>query len=253
VQPGRPGSKWIQPCGARNLPADPVRFRLDFLPFVKAKVNHYGLEIDGHCYQNPEALAPFLNAKDPKATTKTKKTKFTVRHDKNDLGYVYFWNPNTKEYVAIPSVEDERHGVTAGEERERKQAIKLCAEVNRDHHLVPRLKAENRTLVEAAKAATKDARKRHATRSAKKAVAREKADEIKAMLPIPVRPIRTPAAMAPETTTQTATPTEATPPAPTAPTPTPIPTPAPEAAGRVTPRVVSSPSYSTRNIAKMEW
>ncbi|MCP3036907.1 Mu transposase C-terminal domain-containing protein [Xanthomonas euvesicatoria] len=86
---------------ARGLPApiaDPKRLRLDFMPVLKRTVQAYGLAIDGIRYYDP-VLDPWVGRRD----AKTKKPlSFLVRRDPRDISVVWFLDPDTDQYYAVP-------------------------------------------------------------------------------------------------------------------------------------------------------
>lgn len=86
----------------KGLPAkiiDEHRFRLDFLPFEERTVQRHGLAIDGINYFH-DILRNWINAPDPnKATIKR---KFIIRRDPRDISIVWFYDPSSFTYHAIP-------------------------------------------------------------------------------------------------------------------------------------------------------
>jgi putative transposase len=85
--------------GVPAIPSDPSRVRLDFLPFVTRSVQRYGLLIDDICYYH-EVLNGWINAMD--IDIPSQKRQFIVRRDPRDISVVYFFDPETKQYYAIP-------------------------------------------------------------------------------------------------------------------------------------------------------
>ena len=85
--------------GLPELPADPMRIHLDFMPFVERTVQRNGINIDNVEYFH-EVLIPWINAADPEHPKE--KRKFIVRRDPRDISAVYFYDPQTKQYYVIP-------------------------------------------------------------------------------------------------------------------------------------------------------
>jgi putative transposase len=77
-------------------PSDEVRFRLDLLPFVERTVQPYGVAIDGIRYYG-DVLRRFIGASED-----GRKRSFVFRRDPRDISTIYFWDPEVKQYSAIP-------------------------------------------------------------------------------------------------------------------------------------------------------
>jgi putative transposase len=85
--------------GLPDLPLDPDRLRIDFLPFEKRTVQAYGISWDG-IYYFADVLRPWIIAGDPRAPRQ--RQTFIVRRDPRDISCVYFWDPELKQYYRIP-------------------------------------------------------------------------------------------------------------------------------------------------------
>ncbi|UEX77736.1 Mu transposase C-terminal domain-containing protein [Spiribacter halobius] len=85
--------------GVPDIPADPARLRLDFLPYVMRTVQTYGIQIDKIFYFH-EVLTPWINAMDP--SHPKAKRQFIIRRDPRDISRVYFFDPEANEYYTIP-------------------------------------------------------------------------------------------------------------------------------------------------------
>jgi putative transposase len=78
---------------------DEFKLRLDFMPFVERTIQEYGVLIDNiHYYA--DVLRPWIHARDPH-NAKLKR-KFVFVRDPRDIGEVYFLDPDTKIYYAVP-------------------------------------------------------------------------------------------------------------------------------------------------------
>jgi putative transposase len=80
----------------QRRPSDEQRFRLDFLPFVERTVQPYGVAIDGIRYYG-DVLRRFIGASED-----GRKRSFVFRRDPRDISTLYFWDPEVKQYSAIP-------------------------------------------------------------------------------------------------------------------------------------------------------
>lgn len=79
--------------------ADEFRLRLDFTPFVERTIQEYGVLIDNiHYYA--DVLRPWIHARDP--NNSKLKRKFIFVRDPRDIGEVYFLDPDTRRYFAVP-------------------------------------------------------------------------------------------------------------------------------------------------------
>ncbi|WP_153114979.1 Mu transposase C-terminal domain-containing protein [Rhodocyclus tenuis] len=78
---------------------DERKLRLDFMPYVERTIQEYGVVIDNiHYYA--DVLRPWIHARDPK-NAKLKR-KFVFVRDPRDISEVYFFDPDTKTYFAVP-------------------------------------------------------------------------------------------------------------------------------------------------------
>lgn len=84
--------------GLPELPGDPERIRLDFLPFERRTVQTYGIVLDKVHYWD-EVLRPFINANDPEDPKH--KREFIVRRDPRLISPIYFWDPDVGTYYEI--------------------------------------------------------------------------------------------------------------------------------------------------------
>jgi len=107
--------------GLPDVPGDPERLRLDFLPFVERTVQPYGIAIDGVHYYD-EVLNPWINA--PDAGEAKLKRSFVVRRDPRDISQVFFFDPMAKQYYAIPYRDTSHPPVSIWELRAAHQRLK---------------------------------------------------------------------------------------------------------------------------------
>lgn len=78
---------------------DSRQLLLDFLPYAERVVNREGIVIDHIHYMN-DGLRRWINARDPKKPAKLR--KFICVTDPRDLSYIYFYDPERKQYIDIP-------------------------------------------------------------------------------------------------------------------------------------------------------
>lgn len=84
--------------GILAKPTDPLRVRLDFMPFYTRSIQTYGILIDNISYYDP-VLDPYVNAADP--TNPKAKRQFIIRRDPRDISIVYFLDPTTQQYATV--------------------------------------------------------------------------------------------------------------------------------------------------------
>jgi putative transposase len=148
--PERPG---------RGLPErfiDETRLRLDFMPYVERSVQPYGLVIDEiHYYDN--VLRPWINARDPQDPRH--KRKFVVRRDPRDISVVYFYDPELREYFAIPYRDTSRPPLSLWELKEAQRRLRDEGRKGIDEDLIFATYNRLRALEEAALQETKAIRR----------------------------------------------------------------------------------------------
>jgi putative transposase len=85
--------------GLPDRVAQPTAFMLDFMPFEERTIQEYGVVID-HIFFWDDALRPWIHARDPEDSKRPR--KFTFRMIPRDMREVYFRDPATNTYLAIP-------------------------------------------------------------------------------------------------------------------------------------------------------
>lgn len=142
--------------GIPEIPSDPQRLRLDFLPFVERTVQPYGIVIDEIFYYH-EVLNPWINARDP-ARPKEKR-KFIVRRDPRDISAVFFYDPEAHQYFEIPYRNTAHPAISVWELRAAQQRVKEEGRAHVDEETIFEAVGRMRERVEAAITKTKAARR----------------------------------------------------------------------------------------------
>ncbi len=143
-------------AGAPEIPQDPRRLVLDFMPFEERTIQPYGVVIDGIHYYDP-AMAKWINAVDPQDYNK--KRQFIFRRDYRNISCVYFWEPEAKEYIRVPC-RDLRFPVTnVWELRAAMKGLKTTQRGKVDEESIRQAVLRNQALVTTATAETKKTRK----------------------------------------------------------------------------------------------
>lgn len=146
--------------GVLPIPEDPLRLRLDFLPYFERSVQNYGIQIENITYYDP-ILDPYINAVDlnnPKA-----KREFLVRRDPRDISKIYFLDPADNRYSAIPYRNIGFPAMSAWELKDVLAKLKADGRKDVDENLIFEALGRMRANIEESKAKTKAAR-RKATR-----------------------------------------------------------------------------------------
>ena len=93
---------------------NPETIYLDFLPDFQTTIQRYGVKKDNISYY-ANSLQSFIKEMDP-ITHKHK--KFTFKRDPRDISFVWFYEPNIKQYLKIPSTKKELPPVSLWEHRQ---------------------------------------------------------------------------------------------------------------------------------------
>lgn len=149
--------------GVMPIPEDPLRIRLDFMPFFERTVQQYGIQIDEISYYD-SVLDPYISAADPE--NPKAKRKFLVRRDPRDISKIYFLDPADGRYVEIAYRNRGYPPMSAWELQEVQQELKRRGLKDIDEHQIFEALERMRARIEDAKQKSKTAR-RQATRAPK--------------------------------------------------------------------------------------
>jgi putative transposase len=152
----------------RGLPdrlLDATRLRLDLMPYEERTVQPYGLVIDDIQYYS-DVLRPWINAPHPEDATGKRKRKFIVRRDPRDISVVYFFDPEVRQYFAIPYRNTAHPPISVWELREVRRQLKTAGQKAVNDELIfaayNRLRAlEDEAINETKKARRSAQRRRH--------------------------------------------------------------------------------------------
>jgi putative transposase len=98
---------------------DEEKFRLDFTPFVERTVQAYGVVVDDVHYYH-DVLRPYIHA-----TGKERNRKFLFRRDPRDISTLYFFDPELKQYTAVPYRNNSYPAMSIWELREAQARLRL--------------------------------------------------------------------------------------------------------------------------------
>lgn len=142
------------PHGPLGLPTDPVRFRLDFLPFFERKIEHYGVTIESMHYF-ADILRPFFT--DGKRFGR--RQSYLFRRDPDDISTIYFLNPNTNTYHPIPYRDINGAPMSAAELRQAKKDARQFVNSAHDDRAIFEARQRRRELEQSVKQKTNRARR----------------------------------------------------------------------------------------------
>src|SRR5438128_8952614 len=110
----------------RGLPdrlLEETRLRLDFMPYAERTVQPHGITLDEiHYYA--DILRPWIRATDPSDGRGKRKRKLIIRRDPRDISRVYFYDPELKQYFAIPYRNTAHPPISVWELREARRRLK---------------------------------------------------------------------------------------------------------------------------------
>lgn len=145
----------------RGLPdrlRDETRLRLDLMPYEERTVQPYGIVMDGIEYYD-DVLRPWINAVEPGDSTGKRKRKFIVRRDPRDISVVYFFDPELKQYYAIPYRQMIHPAMSVWELREVRRKLKEAGHKAVNEDVIFRAYNRLRALQDEAIKETKKARR----------------------------------------------------------------------------------------------
>jgi putative transposase len=97
------------------------RLRLDLMPFFKRTIQRDGVAIEKFHYYS-DVLQPWINASDPRKPGTKRRFKF--RRDPRDISRIWFYDPEIKEYFAIPLRNTSIQPMSIWEVRESRKFLK---------------------------------------------------------------------------------------------------------------------------------
>lgn len=163
------GSADTPGVGLPALIADEQKLKLDFLPFEMRSVQEYGI-VNEYIYYWHDALRRWVRATDPDNPGKSR--FFICRYDPRDLSVIYFYEPDTKNYLAVPYRDTSKPPISLWELRAAKKHLADANQVTINEELIFGAVRKMRQIVDAEIQKTKSAR-RHAARAKGWAKAKE--------------------------------------------------------------------------------
>lgn len=145
--------------GLPAIPADPQTLMLDFMPYAERTIQNTGVTWDGLRYFD-FTLSPYIGL-----TENGKARKFIFRRDPRDVSVIYFYHPDSKRYVPIPTTDQSCPHTTVWELRNAKQHLRDKGIKDYNEYQILETIKEMQQHLETAKAETKKERLRRQRQS----------------------------------------------------------------------------------------
>lgn len=142
--------------GLPDRVAEPTAFLLDFMPFEERTMQEYGVTID-HIYFWDDALRPWIHARDPEDAQRPR--RFTFRIIPRDRREIYFRDPVSNTYIAIPYRDRTRPPVSRWEIQAAEKRLREAGYARVDEVLIFQAVEEMRQLEQESENKTKKARR----------------------------------------------------------------------------------------------
>lgn len=135
---------------------DEQKLKLDFMPFEMRSVQEYGI-VNDYIYYWHDALRRWIRATDPESPNKS--LSFICRYDPRDLSTIFFYEPDTKNYLAVPYRDTTRAPISIWELRAAKKYLAETSKVPINEDLIFGAVGKMRAIVESEIKKTKAARR----------------------------------------------------------------------------------------------
>lgn len=139
--------------------ADEVRLKIDFLPYEMRTVQEYGI-VNEYIYYYHDGLRRWIHALDPDKSGK--KRYFICRYDPRNLSTIYFYEPDTKSYLAVPYRDISKPPISIWELRAVKKFLAEQNQVSINEELIFSAVKKMREIVESEAEKTRKARRQSA-------------------------------------------------------------------------------------------
>lgn len=139
--------------------ADETRLKIDFLPYEMRTVQEYGI-VNEYIYYYHDALRRWMHSPDPK--NPKKKQLFICRYDPRNLSAIYFYEPDTKDYIFVPYKDISRPPISIWELRAAKKHLAEESQVTINEELLFGAVKKMRAIVESEAGKTSKARRQAA-------------------------------------------------------------------------------------------
>ncbi|MEO8129821.1 MAG: Mu transposase C-terminal domain-containing protein [Bryobacteraceae bacterium] len=144
----------IARMGLPELCANEEQLRLDFMPLEQRSVTVNGIVVDNVSYFH-DVLRPWINTKEKNG----RQRRFAVRLDPRDISTVHFFDPELKQYFAIPYRDTSHPPISVWELREIRRRLKQEGRDSMNEDAIFRAYEQMRTIEDAAVNKTKEMRR----------------------------------------------------------------------------------------------
>jgi putative transposase len=148
------------------------QLRLDFMPLEQRAVTVNGIVVDNISYFH-DVLRPWINAQEKDG----RRRRFAVRRDPRDISTVHFFDPELKQYFAIPYRDTSHPPMSVWELREIRRRLREEGRDSANEDVVFRAYEQMRTIEETAVNKTKQMRRNIERRNSHPAHATAGADD----------------------------------------------------------------------------
>lgn len=162
-----PSAKWdegifgdedVIGCGLPTIPSNPKALMLDFMPFNRITIQRTGVTWDRIRYYTHE-LENYIGLTQDGAAR-----KYIFRRDPRDISVIYFFNPDAKHYIPVPSANMDFPAMSLWELKASKQRLKDKGRKNYNEHEIIQAHIEMEQILKDAQHSTTRAR-RHQQRN----------------------------------------------------------------------------------------
>ena len=130
------------------------QLRLDFMPVEQRAVTVNGIVVDNISYFH-DVLRTWINAKEKNG----RRRRFPVRRDPRDISVVHFFDPELKQYFAIPYRDTSHPPISVWELREIRRRLRQQGRDSTNEDVIFRAYEEMRSIEDAAVNKTKEMRR----------------------------------------------------------------------------------------------
>lgn len=182
-QEGILGTKKKPGIGLPRRITDELKLKLDLMPFERRTVQHYGI-LWNHIEYQHDVLRRWVNEFDP--DNPKQKRKFLCRRDPRDISVIWFFDPEVRQYFAIPYRNMSHPAISiwelrAAEKRAREERPEILVDENRIFEAYNKM----REIEERAKRTTKKVRRDNERKRIGLAKARSHVDRNTSAPPVP--------------------------------------------------------------------
>ena len=146
----RPGS------GLPPIPTNQEKLRLDFMPFEKRAIHNFGVELGTIAFYDP-VLNKWINTPDPENPKEMR--KFIFRWDPRSIKFIWFFDPDLRQYFRIPTRDASRPDISWSEYDEYRTRARKEGDAHVDEERAFAYRQRSRALEAEAAEKTKLARK----------------------------------------------------------------------------------------------